>query len=244
MVLTHDPFVPTPDSPEWETGNRMEKNPKYFADMVSYTDRIVGQIEDKLKEFGLRENTLLLFTADNGTHVSIATTMNDGRKVRGGKGTTLDTGNHVPFIASWPGTAPRGAVNGNLIGFTDFFATVTHAAGVPGANDGNDGISFLPMLKGEPGSPRDVLFCHYDPRWGNWDGTFRFSRTKQHKLYADGRLFMTGTDRMEKQPLKDDSTELRLVRKKLQENLDSMPPIENRPRISKQKKRRQNSPAE
>jgi len=237
MVLTHDPFVPTPDSAEWETGNRMEKNKKYFADMVAYTDRIVGQIDSKLEELGLRENTILLFTADNGTHGSITTPMRDGRNIKGGKGSTLDTGNHVPMVASWPGTAPKGMVNENLIGFTDFFASVTDAAGVPDANAGNDGVSFLPMLKGEKGMPRDFLFCHYDARWGNWNKTIRFSRSQNYKLYADGRLFRTGSDEMEKQPLNVDSLEAREAQQYLQKIMDSMPPVEHRPRILKQKKR-------
>ena len=70
MVLTHDPFVPTPKSPEWAT-QRNKKDKAFFADMVHYMDHLVGRIHQSLEDLGLSEKTLLLFTADNGTHRSI-----------------------------------------------------------------------------------------------------------------------------------------------------------------------------
>ena len=91
------------------------------------------------------------------------------------------------------------------------------------------------MLKGLAGSPRDFLFCHYDPRWGKRHDAVRFSRTKNYKLYADGRIFKTGSDETEKQPLDVDSPVVRGARQKLQKILDSMPPIEKRPKISNRK---------
>ncbi len=100
MVLVHDPFVPTPDSPEWEEpSRRYEKDTAYFADMMEYTDKIIGQLETKLKEKGVWENTLFIFTADNGTHPTIISSTNYA-KVKGGKGFTKNTGNHVPMVIS------------------------------------------------------------------------------------------------------------------------------------------------
>jgi len=61
---------PTPDSEDWSKENH-KNNTKYFADMVAYMDKIVGRIVDKLDALGLRDNTLLIFTGDNGTHKSI-----------------------------------------------------------------------------------------------------------------------------------------------------------------------------
>lgn len=65
MILPHNPFPPTPDS-----ANRKSKdNKQNFIDMVQYMDKCVGRIEDSLVELGIRENTLIIFTGDNGTNV-------------------------------------------------------------------------------------------------------------------------------------------------------------------------------
>ncbi|MHC4464916.1 MAG: sulfatase-like hydrolase/transferase [Planctomycetota bacterium] len=77
MALVHSPFVPTPDSEDWKKRTH-KNNTKYFADMVTYMDKIVGRIVRKLEELGLRENTLVLFIGDNGTHKSIKSKMPDG----------------------------------------------------------------------------------------------------------------------------------------------------------------------
>ncbi|MCL4112932.1 UNVERIFIED_CONTAM: hypothetical protein GTU68_040487 [Idotea baltica] len=240
MVLTHNPFVPTPDSPEWKTGNRMKNDKRHFADMVAYTDRIVHQLDTKLKSLGLRENTILMFTGDNGTNVAITSKNSDGTKVRGAKGNTIDHGTHVPFVVSWPGTAPKGQVNSDLIGFSDFFATVVEAGGQPDASADTDGQSFLPQLKGLAGTKRDFVFCHYEPRWGKWDGAKRFARDKTYKLYLDGRMYNVTEDVLEKNNLKPEDVTAEVARKKLKAVLDSVPPVELRPRIKKTHRTTQN----
>jgi len=231
MVLTHSPFVPTPDSPEWaDAANRYRKDPRFFADMVAYADRIVGQIDAKLAEHGLRENTILLFTGDNGTQRGHPTRMKDGSTVIGGKGTTPDAGDHVPFVVSWPGTAPSGVVSSDLVDFSDFFPTLAEAAGVPEQASGSDGRSFLPQLRGERGNPREFTFCHYDSRWGN-TAQFRdrFARDRVYKLYLDGRLFNVPADVLEQQALAPGDVDADKAREKLQKVLDAMPPWDPQP---------------
>ena len=72
MLLPHDPFVPNPESEVWaDVSRRYEHDTIYFAGMVAYVDKIIGQIESKLKEKGIWDNTLFIFTADNGTHPSV-----------------------------------------------------------------------------------------------------------------------------------------------------------------------------
>ncbi len=144
---------------------------EFFGDMVSYMDTLVGRIVDNLEELGLRESTLLIFTTDNGTHRNITSRMGE-ENVPGGKGRTLPTATHVPLIASQPGVIPRGL----------------------------DGKSFLPQLHGERGDPREWIFCHYDPRWGQWQPD-RFVMDSEWKLYGDGRLFNLLDDPMEEQAL-------------------------------------------
>ena len=223
MCLTHDPFVPTPDTEEWG-GNRDRKNLKHFGDMVAYMDKIVGQIVRKVKKLGLQDNTLILFTGDNGTHKSVTSEMKDGRNIRGAKGQPTDAGTHVPLIANWKGVTPKGSVCDDLISFEDFLPTLAEAAGAPLPEDVPvDGRSFLAQIRGEKGNPRDWIFCHYDPQWGDRPRA-RFVRTKQWKLYDDGRFFDVVADPLEESPFAVDDTpaEGQAVRKALQGVLDNM----------------------
>ena len=224
MVLVHDPFVPTPDSPQWNTKDRSKKDPRFFADMVAYADKIVGRILGVLEEEGLAENTLFIFTGDNGTHRSITTPTRSG-PVRGGKGYTFETGIHVPMFAYWKGVTPRGKTCHDLMDFTDILPTILDAAGLTAEKVSTDGRSILPQLRGEPGDPRPWIFCHYDPRWGPMaDWPTRFVRDKQYKLYHDGRFFNVVRDPLEKTSLASAlSVEASAARRRLQNALDSMP---------------------
>lgn len=202
MALTHGPFNPTPRSADWAKGNRLKNDPKYFGDMVQYTDEVVGRIVRKLDDLHLRERTILLFYGDNGTDRHIQSRMGD-RVIQGGKGLTTDAGTHVPMIANWKGVTPAGRVLDDLIDSVDFLPTMTEAAGARPLQAA-DGQSFLPQLRGETGKPRDYLFWHYDPRPG-WDKDnytlHRFARTKRYKLYDDGRMFDVPADPLEQHPL-------------------------------------------
>lgn len=204
MALTHGPFAPTPRSASWKSGDRHKSNPANFADMVGYMDHSVGRVVETIDRLGIRDNTLILFFADNGTPREIASRMGD-RVIRGGKGDTTDAGTHVPMIANWRGTAPAGKVLDDLVDSTDFLPTLAAVAGskVP-AGFISDGRSFLPQLRGEKGNPREWIFSHYDPRPG-WDKE-QFSlkisaRDKRYKLYSTGDLYDTETDPSEKTPL-------------------------------------------
>ncbi|MBA4148039.1 MAG: sulfatase-like hydrolase/transferase [Verrucomicrobia bacterium] len=205
MILTHDPFVPTPDSPDYDSNNvkRKGRDTRYFGDMVTYADKLVGRIADKLDELKIRENTLLIFIGDNGTHSSV-TSQFRGKPYEGGKGKSIDTGTHVPLIANWPKTIPSGRVNSDLVDSTDFFPTICEAAGIKlPAKMTMDGKSFLPQLKGKTGSPRAWSYCWYAPR--NNEVKFEFARDLNFKLYRDGTFFNTRMDPEEKSPLTDDS---------------------------------------
>jgi arylsulfatase A len=229
MVLVHDPFVPTPDTigdaPRTQAANKQPKGQAArkanFVAMVQYTDKIVGRIEAKVKQLGLSENTIIMFTADNGTHPSI-TSRWQGQDITGGKGGMTDMGTHVPFVASWPGTSPKGAVLNDLIEFTDFYTTFAEAAGIKLAKkDPIDGRSFLPRLHGEKGNPRDWVLCHYQPYWNKQPG--QFARTERFKLYRDGRFYEVPQDLREQNDLANDKTG-KAARQKLQAFLDQAPP--------------------
>ncbi len=199
MILTHDPFSPTPNS-EVESGRAGVRGREFFGDMVAYMDSIVGRIVRNLEELGLRENTLLIFTTDNGTHRNITSRMGEER-VTGGKGRTLATATHVPLIASQPGVIPRNEICNDLIDFTDFLPTIIEATGTDIESASIlDGQSFLPQLQGRRGDPREWIFCHYDPRWGQWQPD-RFVMDREWKLYGDGRFYHLVNDPLEEQAL-------------------------------------------
>lgn len=216
MTLVHDPFLPTPDSADRNSTDEQRN----FEDMVAYMDKIVGRIDAAVDRLGLRERTVLVFTADNGTHKTIVSEL-DGRKIRGEKGRPTEAGTHVPLIVHAPGTVRGGRVLDELIEFSDFLPTLADAAGAPLTPFGRlDGRSFWPLLM-EDGSysPRPWIFTWYFPR----PQTRRFDDDYNHRevrwvhdgrrqLFDDGRLL----DWLSGEPVEGDRSEL-------QRALDSMP---------------------
>lgn len=156
MILTHCPFDPTPDSKDWDPkrlgsttykGDRNDPQ-RLFRDMVAYADKAVGQIVAQLEKSGVRKNTLLIFTGDNGTDVPIVTPWN-GTRVVGGKGTMTDEGTRVPMIASWPGGLQQpGRLVDDLVEFCDILPTLCEVTGADlPANYPGDGASIVPILE-------------------------------------------------------------------------------------------------
>jgi arylsulfatase A-like enzyme len=221
MALTHGPFNPTPRSKDWEKGDRLKNDPKYFGDMVEYMDGVVGRVLKKIDDLGIASRTLVLFYSDNGTDRGLKSKMGD-RVIEGGKGFTTEAGMHVPLIARWSGAAKAGAVCPDLIDSTDFIPTITAATGAKWFEDRPlDGRSFLPQIRGDRGQAREALFAHYDPHPGckvNFTPT-RLAWDHKWKLYMDGRLFNLQEDPLEKSPIKDAPPE---VRKKLAGTLAQM----------------------
>jgi arylsulfatase A len=214
MALVHNPFEPTPDSAD--RGSKIKA--QNFADMLAYMDKTVGRIVSGLEALGLRENTLLIFTSDNGTNKNITSTWK-GRKVKGGKGQTTDAGTHVPLVVSWPLHASKGKVCDDLVDFSDVLPTLAEASGARPPKD-LDGMSFLHQIRGRKGKAREWIFCYYHPRPSRDDTqAVWFARDKRYKLYDDGRLYDLEKDPGEKDPLADEAGAE--VRAKLKEAIDS-----------------------
>jgi arylsulfatase A len=222
MALTHNPFIPTPDSKDLSQGLD-KRDPKYFKDMVEYTDKIVGKIVENLDNLGLRENTLVIFTGDNGTNKQIVSQM-ENHTIRGDKGNTTDAGTHVPLIINWQGKISPGKICTDLIDFTDFFPTLAEVANIRlPENEIFDGRSFMPQLFGEKGNPREWVFCFYKPKWGKRN-LKRYVHDKKWKLYHNGRIINLEDDPLEKYPISyddlDEETKIRI--KRFQDVLDRM----------------------
>ncbi|MBX2822009.1 MAG: sulfatase-like hydrolase/transferase [Rhodothermaceae bacterium] len=228
MALVHDPFLPTPAS----TNREEEDIQQNFVDMVGYMDDIVGRIERAVNEMSLAEQTVLIFTSDNGTHRNIVSEF-EGQEIRGAKATTIDYGNHVPLIAYAPFTGYQGEVVDDLVDFSDFLPTLADIIGaeLPDSIQ-TDGYSFWPVISGEGASPREWVYTYYYPRpyAERLDHPFRhfevrFAQDQRYKLYGDGRLFDLSMDIMEGTPLplEEGSAEVAAARLKLQSALDAFP---------------------
>jgi arylsulfatase A len=229
MILPHNPFPPTPDS-----ADKNEKDgKKNFIDMVNYVDKCVGRIVDTLEANGLRDNTLVIFTGDNGTNSQLTSELN-GEQIQGGKGYTHDYGTHVPLIANLPGQIPAGQLNEDLICFSDFFPTIVEAAGLkPKKITDGDGWSYWPQCLGEKGKKRDWIYGYYFPRpyaqkyddkYNHWE--VRYARDKRYKLYDNGDLYDTIDDVLEKSIIAPGANKPGdRARKKLQAALDSYPKL-------------------
>ena len=218
MLLPHDPWEPTPLSAD----RNCEDEKTNFHDMVEYVDVIVGRVLDSLERHGQLENTLFIFTSDNGTNRRFYS-VRDGERVKGGKGYPTNAGTHMPMIVHWPGNMKNGSACDDLLDLSDILPTIVGAAGaeVPGDIDGR---SFLPQIRGEEGEPREWLYCYYnaDPTKDRLPLAV-FARDKRWKLYADGRLFDLDADALETKPVKEDTDETREVRERLQAVINSFP---------------------
>ena len=135
-----------------------------YASMVSEVDNNVGQILALLDELGLKENTLVIFSSDNGVHCvggHDPEYFNSNGPYRGYKRDLYEGGIHVPFIVSWPAVIDKPRVTEHTSTFWDFLPTVCDLIEVP-TPDGIDGISYLPVLKDRESSQRKHDYLYYE----------------------------------------------------------------------------------
>jgi arylsulfatase A len=253
MHLTHFYFTPTPESPEWENGDRHLQakhhlrpdplNTRFFSDMVAYMDKNIGRIVGKLEELDIRKKTLILFLGDNGTEVSIRS-MVGNQEVPGEKGSLTRYGTHVPMIVNWPGQIEAGLVLNGPVVPADFFVTIKEVTGAqarrPTGNGLLDGISFLPAVLGQPGKAREWALVEYvlenrgrmymgkEGRYvlnGRWKLYDRGISRRGQSYFRGGQLFDLLHDPLEKSPIRpdDDTPEIAAARKAALAFLDLHP---------------------
>ncbi|MDF2378572.1 MAG: arylsulfatase [Verrucomicrobiales bacterium] len=147
------------------------KYPQYswYADFVAETDWVVGEVLAQLAESGVDENTLVIFTADNGfaPYVEIPKMFADGYQpsgdFRGAKATLFEGGHRVPFLVRWPAQVEAGTESEVTICTTDFFATFADVIGNLDAipdEAAEDSFSFYPAMKGEADEVRPFTVHH------------------------------------------------------------------------------------
>lgn len=142
-TAVHTPIVPGPKFAGKSANGR-------FGDWVEEVDWSVGRVLDTLTEMELAENTLVLFTSDNGPWLVKGSDGGVATPLRGGKGSTWEGGVRVPTVAWWPGTVQAGSTCDTVAGTIDLLPTVASLAGATLADDRViDGRSIAPLLKGE-----------------------------------------------------------------------------------------------
>jgi arylsulfatase A len=152
----------------------------------------------------LRENTLILFTGDNGTDEPVVSMM-DNIAIEGGKGRTTDNGTHVPLIANWKGKIKPNQNSKALIDFSDFFPTFCEVAGISIDSDLDlDGVSFYSELIGKKGRKKDWIHTWYNRDGGSnpKEQSQEWVRNENYKLYVGNRFYNIVQDPKEKNPLK------------------------------------------
>ena len=133
-----------------------------FADMMMELDWSVGEILKALKENGLENNTLIIFTSDNGPWLNFGNHAGSAIPLREGKGTMWEGGPRVSTIMQWPDRIPPGIVCNQIASTIDILPTLTEITGAKLPINKIDGVSILPLMEGEKGAkPRNQFYYYY-----------------------------------------------------------------------------------
>ena len=177
-----------------------------FAGMLEATDQSLGRIRAKLKELGLAENTIVIFTADNGgmsasnqyrginhpRQVLDSRFASSNLPLRGAKGWNYEGGIRVPLIVHWPGQTKANSLSHAMVTGTDFYPTLLEMINLPALPKQHvDGKSFVPALKGKP-HDRGPIYWHF-PHYSNHGyqspgGVIRLGNYKLLEYYENGNV--------------------------------------------------------
>ena len=160
MCLTHGPHLPTPDTVTSDAEKTEASTDRHYKANVAYMDKIVGRIATALEDLGLRDNTVIFFTGDNGTGGD-------------GKSQPTEKGARVPMIVNGPGIVKERGLTNELTDLSDVFPTLAELAGADVPQDRSiDGVSYAKFLRGESEHTRDWIFAFQadrrilrDKRW-------------------------------------------------------------------------------
>lgn len=185
---------------------KMWQDNAIYAAMVESMDESLGRVIAKLKELGLYENTIVIFTSDHGglsnsglnSKRPLATT---NKPLRAGKGHNYEGGIKVPVFVRWPGVATGKSENISIITGMDYYPSILEMCGVPvRPEDHLDGVSFVPALKGERINDDRPFFWHQTASRPNSTGdhnssVIRLGKYKLHHFLDDDRLELYDLDK-------------------------------------------------
>ena len=229
LSAPHTPWLP-------DASFRGQSGAGYYGDFAMHVDAEVGQMLDTMDRLGMTENTLVIFTSDNGAHWPTNDIEAYGHEAnlhyRGQKADIWEGGHRVPFIARWPGHIPEGGQNASLLSLTDLLATSAAVVGEAlSEGAGEDSYNMLPALLSEQDTGiRESIINHslrgmFAMRLGDWKyieglGSGGFTRPQEREPEegeSPGQLFNLAADSSETENVYKDHPE---IVAQLQELLD------------------------
>lgn len=215
-----DPVIPNPDYPKLDIPRVKRMTREYLASVHS-VDRNVGRMLAKLEELGIAENTIVIFSSDNGFNIGHNGIWHKGNgwwiltDNRGDRPNLYDNSLRVPCMVRWPGEIPEGQVLEHVVNSMDWYPTLMEMCGLGAPSDDRvRGRNFLPLLRGEAQEWDDALFAQYS-MW-DWHGPaahMRAFRTPEWKLvrffhhFREDELYNLKNDPDEHSNLWNDSSD-------------------------------------
>lgn len=171
---------------------RVVQSDSVYAAMIETLDTNIGRLLGALERVGAADDTVVIFTSDNGGLATSEGSPTCNAPLAEGKGWMYEGGTREPLVVRWPAVTPAGAVCHAPLTSPDFYPTLLEAAGLDLRPEQHaDGVSFLPCLRGDASEARPPIFWHY-PHYGNQGGTpgssVRIGDWKLIEFFEDGRL--------------------------------------------------------
>ena len=184
-------FFPMEHKKHLRIRRRLLQSDAVYAAMIESLDENIGRVLDALAATGKLDNTLVIFTSDNGGLATAEGSPTCNAPLAEGKGWMYEGGTREPLLVRWPGVVAPGSLCETPVTTPDFFPTFLEAVGLPPLPHQHvDGVSFMPLLAGETTLPRDAIFWHY-PHYGNQGGTpgasVRLGEYKLIRFFEDDR---------------------------------------------------------
>ncbi len=205
-----NPFVegeemPTDDKKGVRVQRRSIQSDPCYAALIYNLDQNVGRLLNAVEESGEKDNTIIIFSSDNGGLATAEGAPTCNLPLSEGKGWTKEGGLRVPLLINFPKLVQKGSICDLAVTTPDIFSTVLELVGTPVKDENIDGVSFLPSLKRED-QPSRPIFWHY-PHYGNQGGrpgaAVRYRNHKLIQYFEDGRceLYDLANDRSERDNL-------------------------------------------
>ena len=183
------PHIPLNTSDEF----RGRSDAGSYGDVIEELDWSTGEIVKALEQNGVLDNTLIIFTSDNGPWLSYGNHGGSAGNLRGGKFDTWEGGFRVPAILHWPSVIEKGQVTGQLVSAIDILPTLADITGSALPEQSIDGISVLPLLEGSPMAALESRVFYYfhreqlnAVRQGPWKYVFEHRGQRLTSRGADG----------------------------------------------------------
>ncbi|MCU4155748.1 sulfatase [Carboxylicivirga sp. A043] len=190
LYLAHSmPHVPIAASDKF----RGKSEQGLYGDVMMEIDWSVGQVMQALRDANIEDNTLVIFTSDNGPWLCFGNHAGSAYPLREGKGSMWEGGHRVPCIMYWPNQIKGGQETDKLASTIDLLPTIANVTGANLPGNKLDGVDITPLLKGEDVTPRNEFWCYYGGelhavKKGDWKLYFphEYRSYRQHPVGNDG----------------------------------------------------------